>query len=71
MAVHRTGRGGRALRSRRGAVNASYLASGADYAGFADTAHFAWVTDAWRAVVAPNVVPWISLLVVFEATVGG
>jgi hypothetical protein len=51
-------------------VNASYLASGADYAGFADTAHFAWVTDAWRAVVAPNVVPWISLLVVFEATVG-
>ena len=70
MAVHRTGRGGRALRSRRGAVNASYLASGADYAGFADTAHFAWVTDAWRAVVAPNVVPWISLLVVFEATVG-
>src|SRR5512132_448441 len=51
-------------------VNASYLASGADYAGFADPAHFAWVTDAWRAVVAPNVVPWISLLVVFEATVG-
>jgi hypothetical protein len=51
-------------------VNASYLASGVDYAGFADTAHFGWVTDAWRAVVAPNVVPWISLLVVFEATVG-
>jgi uncharacterized membrane protein len=51
-------------------VNASYLATGRDYAGFADTAHFAWVTDVWRAVVAPNVVPWISLLVVFEATVG-
>ena len=28
------------------------------------------MTDAWRAVVAPKVVPWISLLVVFEATVG-
>ena len=51
-------------------VNARYLASGRDYAGFTDTAHFAWVTDAWRAIVAPNVVPWISLLVVFEATVG-
>ena len=51
-------------------VNASYLAAGRDYAGFADPAHFAWVTDAWRAVVAPNVAPWIGLLVVFEATVG-
>jgi hypothetical protein len=51
-------------------VNASYLAAGRDYAGFADPAHFAWVTDAWRAVVAPNVVPWIGLLVVFGATVG-
>jgi uncharacterized membrane protein len=28
------------------------------------------VTDAWRAVVAPHVVPWIGLLVAFEATVG-
>ena len=51
-------------------VNTVYLVSGVDYVGFADTAHFAWVTDAWRAVVAPNVVPWIGLLVVFEATVG-
>jgi uncharacterized membrane protein len=46
------------------------LATGADYAGFADPAHFAWVTDAWRAVVAPNQVLWIGLLVAFEATVG-
>jgi hypothetical protein len=46
------------------------LATGADYAGFADPAHFAWVTHAWRAVVAPNQVLFISLLVVFEATVG-
>jgi uncharacterized membrane protein len=51
-------------------VNAAYLAAGRDYAGFADPAHFAWVTDAWRGVVASNVVPWIGLLVVFEATVG-
>jgi hypothetical protein len=46
------------------------LATGVDYAGFADPAHFAWVTDAWRAVVAPNQVLFIGLLVVFEATVG-
>ena len=46
------------------------LASGADYADFADPAHFGWVTDAWRAVVAPNQVLWIGLLAVFEATVG-
>jgi hypothetical protein len=46
------------------------LATGVDYAGFADPAHFAWVTDAWRAVVGPNQFLFIGLLVVFEATVG-
>jgi hypothetical protein len=46
------------------------LATGVDYGGFADPAHFAWVTDSWRAVVAPNEVLFIGLLVVFEATVG-
>lgn len=46
------------------------LATGGDYAGFADPAHFAWVTHAWHAVVAPNQVLFIGLLVVFEATVG-
>jgi hypothetical protein len=51
-------------------VNAVYLATGRDYAGFADPAHFGWVTNAWRAVVAPNQVLFISLLVVFEAAVG-
>ena len=51
-------------------VNAYYLASGRDYAGFADPAHFGWVTDTWRAVVAPNQVAFIGLLVLFEATVG-
>lgn len=50
--------------------NFLFLASGGDYAAFADTAHFAWVTDAWRAVVAPNQPIFIGLLVVFEASVG-
>jgi hypothetical protein len=53
-----------------GAVfNAVNLALG-DYAGFADEAHFGWVTAAWRAVVAPNQFLFIGLLVVFEAVVG-
>ena len=46
------------------------LATGASYAGFADPAHFAWVMHAWRAVVAPNTVLFITLLAVFEAIVG-
>lgn len=46
------------------------LATGGDYADFADPAHFSWVTDAWRTVVEPNQFLYISLLVVFEATVG-
>ena len=41
-----------------------------DYAGFADQAHFGWVTSAWRAVVAPNQYLFIGLLVAFEAVVG-
>jgi uncharacterized membrane protein len=53
-----------------GAVfNAVNLALG-DYAGFADQAHFGWVTAAWRVVVAPNQYLFIGLLVVFEAVVG-
>jgi hypothetical protein len=53
-----------------GAVfNAVNLALG-DYAGFADQAHFGWVTAAWRAVVAPNQYLFIGLLVVFEAVIG-
>lgn len=46
------------------------LATGADYAGFADPAHFTWVTDAWRSVVAPNQTLFIGLLAVFEAAAG-
>jgi hypothetical protein len=46
------------------------LATGGDYAGFADPAHFAWVTHAWNAVVVPNQVLFIGLLAAFEATAG-
>jgi hypothetical protein len=46
------------------------LAADADYADFADAAHFGWVTDAWQAVVPGNAVLLIGLLAVFEATVG-
>ena len=46
------------------------VVSGIDYADFADTAHFAWVTETWRAVVGPNQGLFIGLLVLFEATVG-
>ena len=46
------------------------LVDGEDYSGFADPAFFAWVTNAWEAVVVPNRVLFIGLLVVFEATVG-
>jgi uncharacterized membrane protein len=46
------------------------LATGADYAGFADPAHFEWVTDAWQAVVPSNAVLLIGLLAAFEAAVG-
>ena len=46
------------------------LATGGDYAGFADPAHFAWVTSAWTAVVVPDQVLFISLLAVFEAVAG-
>ncbi len=51
-------------------VHVINLATGVDYAGFADPAHFAWVSDTWRAVVAPNQFLFIGLLVVFEATIG-
>ena len=53
------------------AVNAAYLWSGLrDYAAFADPAHFSWVTDLWRSVVAPNQVLFINLLILFEAAAG-
>lgn len=51
-------------------VHVINLVTGADYAGFADPAHFTWVTQAWNAVVVPNHVPLIGLLMAFEATAG-
>lgn len=51
-------------------VHVVNLATGANYAGFADPAHFAWVTDAWNAVVVPNQVLFIGLLAAFEAVAG-
>jgi hypothetical protein len=54
-----------------GAVfNAVNLEMGANYADFADQAHFSWVADAWRTVVAPNHLLFIGWLVAFEAAVG-
>lgn len=75
------GRSGRARLAGRVAVGVLFvfggallhvlnLVSGVDYTDFADPAHFGWVTDAWRAVVGPNQVLFIGLLVVFEASVG-
>ena len=40
------------------------------YVTFADTAHFDWVTDAWRAVFVPNQALFVALLAVFELIVG-
>lgn len=51
-------------------ANAYLLATGADYAGFADGSAFAFVTDTWRALVAPNQGLFIGALIVFEATIG-
>jgi hypothetical protein len=53
-----------------GLVNAIYLATGTDYAGFADASYLPFVRDTWRAVVAPDQVLWIGLLVAFELIAG-
>jgi hypothetical protein len=52
-------------------VNALYLATGTDYAAFADLSYIPFVTETWRTVVGPNQVVFIGLLVVYEAIVGG
>lgn len=51
-------------------VNAAYLATGTDYAGFADASYLAVVRDTWTSVVAPHQEVWIGLLIAFEATAG-
>lgn len=40
------------------------------YAPFADQAISTFVADTWRQLVAPNPVPYLGLLIVFEAVVG-
>jgi len=50
--------------------NAVTLAQDNDYADFADPSPFPWITRTWRAVVPPQHVVLIGLLVVFEAVVG-
>ena len=52
------------------AVNATYLLLDRSYAHFADASPFAFVRDTWSALVVPHETFFITLLVVFEATVG-
>ena len=51
-------------------LNTAYLLAGNDYAVFMDASWFPWVTETWRAVVPPNHVLLIGLLILFEAAVG-
>lgn len=50
--------------------NAVTLLRGDDYAPFADPSPLAWITWTWRAVVPPQHVVLIGVLVVFEAVAG-
>jgi len=51
-------------------VHLVYVVRGKTYASFADAAHFSFVRDTWRALVAPHYLFFIGLLVIFEATMG-
>jgi hypothetical protein len=51
-------------------LNTAYLLAGNDYSVFMDASWFPWVTETWRAVVPPNHVLLIGLLILFEAAVG-
>lgn len=51
-------------------INAWYLLTDVDYAGFADASYIPFVRETWQSVVAPNQFLFIGLLVVFEAAVG-
>jgi hypothetical protein len=51
-------------------VNAMFLATGENYAGFADGAYIPFVRDTWRDLVVPNHYLFISLLIIFVAAVG-
>lgn len=52
-------------------VNAIYLIAEPDYyANFADASPFPFVTDTWNTLVLPHQNFFITLLVIFEATMG-
>jgi hypothetical protein len=51
-------------------LNTAFLHAGNDYSVFMDASWFPWVTETWRAVVPPNHVLLIDLLILFEAAVG-
>ena len=51
-------------------LNTAFLLAGNDYSVFMDASWFPWVTETWRAVVPPNHVLLIGLLIFFEAAVG-
>jgi hypothetical protein len=51
-------------------VNLVFLATGEDYADFADSAYIPSVRNTWRSLVVPNHYLFISLLIGFEAAVG-
>lgn len=50
--------------------NSLTFATGGDYTEFADGSNLAFVTETWRAVVAPNQYLFIPLLIAFEMAVG-
>jgi hypothetical protein len=52
------------------AVNAYFLARGADYSGFADGASMSFVRDTWESVVVPHHALFIGLLIAFETAAG-
>jgi hypothetical protein len=52
------------------AVNASFLARGDDYSGFADGASTSFVRDTWESLVVPHHLLFIGLLIAFEALAG-
>jgi hypothetical protein len=68
----RTGRRALALLFLGGgaAANALFLATGEDYARFADGAQLRFVAHTWTSVVVPHHELWIGVLILFEAGVG-
>jgi hypothetical protein len=51
-------------------ANASFLARGDDFSGFADGASTSFVRDTWESLVVPHHTLFIGLLIAFEALAG-